>query len=153
MYYFQKLSLWKVALGLIKFHFILSCNDPTSVWSKPFDLWTSIFSRHQGSFLRRQALWPAGDQTYGGGQTREQEADEEGPGDSGTQSASETPTPPHRQPDRHVWNPQQLHSCPGDVSKDQKKLNWTKMDGISSVFLPVTPSFNYFWESAVSNLK
>lgn len=62
----------------------------------------TCFPSHQGSFLCRQALRPAQHQALGGGQTREQEADEEGPGDSGTQPAPETPTPPHSQPARHV---------------------------------------------------
>ena len=62
-------------------------NNPatgTPVWSELTDDWTSILFLHQGAFLCCQALWPARHQTYSGGQTCQQEADEEGPGDSGT---------------------------------------------------------------------
>lgn len=85
------------------------------------DLMTQISSHHQGPFLRRQALRPPQHQTFGGRQTGEQEADEEGPGDSGTQPAPEAPTPAHSHPVRHVRNLQQLRPGPGDVSTELKQ--------------------------------
>lgn len=95
-------------------------------------------SSHQGSFLCCQTLRSARHQTYGGGQTREQETHEEGPGDSGAQSAPEAPTPPHSQPDRHVRNPQQLRPRPGDVSTDRNRV---KYNGIKLISFCLTLRF------------
>lgn len=95
-------------------------------------------SSHQGSFLCCQTLRSARHQTYGGGQTREQETHEEGPGDSGAQSAPEAPTPPHSQPDRHVRNPQQLRPRPGDVSTDRNRV---KCNGIKLISFCLTLRF------------
>lgn len=69
----------------------------------------------QGSFFCRQVLRPAGHQAHAGGQTREQEADEEGSGDSGAQPAHESPAPQHHLPGGHVRDPQQLRPGAGDV--------------------------------------
>lgn len=54
-------------------------------------------------------------QAHVGGQTCEQEADEEGSSDPGTQPAHQTPAPQHHLPDRHLRDPQQLRPRPGDV--------------------------------------
>lgn len=91
-----------------------------------FDLKTKALKvrplSRQGSFFRRQVLRPAGHQAHAGGQTREQEADEEGSGDSGTQHAHESPAPQHRLPGGHVRDPQQLRPGAGDVRPHQINL-------------------------------
>lgn len=76
----------------------------------------------QGSFFRGQVLRPAGHQAHAGGQTREQEADEEGSGDSGAQPAHESPAPQHHLPGGHVRDPQQLRPGAGDVRAHQIHL-------------------------------